>query len=293
MNGLRYIRIRCNLTMGELANKLGVTRQALSMWENGKKKIPEQRKEQLVKFFGVEACYLEEITEEEKNCLLGKAMFRYVDNGKETYRYKPWDGTTDLHDTIICFPEDKDISLSEEYARVLRRKEETIDKIEDIIKWRNIFGSIRSEMSCINRGCDIYDMLNELMEVARGMKPLITMPFIYEIHNVLKAMMLAYGMIDSNDLKSLNKEEYHCGEDGKWISNLSKEIRAHWMAEQSFQQEVHEKSRNKIKEIKKGQQNKVVKSVEEQIKEAEIENENFRKEHPELADTTCFTVWGE
>ena len=266
MNGLRYIRIRCNLTMGELANELGITRQALSMWENGKKKIPVQRKEQLVQFFGVDACYLEEITEEEKNYLLGKAMFRYVENGKETYRYKPRDGVTDLHDTIICFPEDKDISLNEEYARVLFRKEATINKIEDIIKWKNIVGSIRSEMSCINRGCNIYDMLNELMETARDMKPLITMPFIFEIHNVLKAKMLAYGMIEPNDLERLNKEEYHCGEDGEWISDLSKEIKAHWETKQSFYQEVHEKSRNKIKENKKRCQNKVIKSVEEQIK---------------------------
>lgn len=44
MNGLKYIRIRCNLSLNELADAIGVTRQALSAWENGKQSIPEQRK---------------------------------------------------------------------------------------------------------------------------------------------------------------------------------------------------------------------------------------------------------
>ena len=55
MNGLRFIRTRCNLSLSELANKLGITRQALSSWENGYKEIPNQRKEQLVNFFGIDA----------------------------------------------------------------------------------------------------------------------------------------------------------------------------------------------------------------------------------------------
>ena len=52
MNGLRYIRTRCNLSLNELAEFIGVTRQALSSWENGKKEIPEQRLEQLADFSG-------------------------------------------------------------------------------------------------------------------------------------------------------------------------------------------------------------------------------------------------
>ena len=44
MNGLKYIRTRCNLSLSELADMIGVSRQALSSWENGKKDIPEQRR---------------------------------------------------------------------------------------------------------------------------------------------------------------------------------------------------------------------------------------------------------
>lgn len=34
MNGLSFIRLRCNLSQGQLAEKLGVTRQAIHLWEN-------------------------------------------------------------------------------------------------------------------------------------------------------------------------------------------------------------------------------------------------------------------
>lgn len=33
MNGLRFIRIQCNYLIGELADKLGVSRQLVSSWE--------------------------------------------------------------------------------------------------------------------------------------------------------------------------------------------------------------------------------------------------------------------
>ena len=61
MNGLKYIRTRCNISLSELAEIIGVTRQALNSWENGKKDIPEQRREQFASFFGVEKEYFGEI----------------------------------------------------------------------------------------------------------------------------------------------------------------------------------------------------------------------------------------
>ena len=74
MNGLKYIRTRCNLSLNELSEMIGVTRQAMSAWENDRKEIPEQRKEQLGEFFGIDKEFFGEITDEEKEYLLGKAM---------------------------------------------------------------------------------------------------------------------------------------------------------------------------------------------------------------------------
>ncbi len=51
MNGLRYIRKQCNFSLSQLAERLEVSRQIISAWENGKKReIPEMRKKQLADF---------------------------------------------------------------------------------------------------------------------------------------------------------------------------------------------------------------------------------------------------
>ena len=61
MNGLSFIRRRCNLRQGQLAEKLGVTRQAINLCENRRETLPEARKEQLSHFFGLEP---------DQNCLM-------------------------------------------------------------------------------------------------------------------------------------------------------------------------------------------------------------------------------
>lgn len=38
MNGLKYIRTQCNFSLSELAERLDVSRQIISAWENGKKR---------------------------------------------------------------------------------------------------------------------------------------------------------------------------------------------------------------------------------------------------------------
>lgn len=75
MNGLKYIRIRCNLSLSELAEMIGVTRQALSSWKNERKEIPPRRKKELSDFFGIDEAYFGEILQEEKKRLIEKAIW--------------------------------------------------------------------------------------------------------------------------------------------------------------------------------------------------------------------------
>ncbi len=44
MNGLKFIRTRCNISLSELAEALGVSRQQVSAWENGVKPIAKKDK---------------------------------------------------------------------------------------------------------------------------------------------------------------------------------------------------------------------------------------------------------
>lgn len=54
MNGLKFIRTRCNYSQAALAEELGVSRQTINMWECAKKPLSESRKNELKEFFGLE-----------------------------------------------------------------------------------------------------------------------------------------------------------------------------------------------------------------------------------------------
>lgn len=65
MNGLKLIRTICNYSQANLAEKLGVTRQAVNMWEHSKKPIPDSRKAEICELLGLEkAEWLDEVDEE-------------------------------------------------------------------------------------------------------------------------------------------------------------------------------------------------------------------------------------
>ena len=270
MNGLRYIRIRCNISISELAEEIGVSRQALSSWENGRKDIPAQRLEQLADFFGIDKSFLGQISEEEKQVLLGKAMFRYEENGRETYRYKPKEGQEHIS---ICFPADSEYSLDERYEHAKRKKQAVLKQAKDIIRWTENAGSLESQISCINRGCEIYGMTNGLMECMRDQPIPLRMPFYQEIWNIWKAMYLAYDLMETKDLSELDAGNLKCCDDVEWIVGLSTEFKEHWEETcrdyQAWMTEGDGSSEEKEKLTPVGYD----KNVQEQIVEAEAWNQ--------------------
>lgn len=281
MNGLKYIRTRCNLSLSELADMLGVSRQALSSWENGRKDIPEQRVEQLAEFFGVKREFLGEISDEMKNELIDKAMFRYDENGKEYYRFKPQEGVTSLDQTRVSFFFDNSQkSLDEEYVLARHKKQELLGEIKNIIEWTENVGSISAQIVCINRGCYVYGMINEMMEEMQKKDSHLKMPFFYELIDVWKAMLVAYGIIDKEEISEFDRRKVYCSEDGEWILELSEQIKAHWVAEYAYCEKYHQEVQNKSKanesEIEE------TKSLEEQIADIENDRKEFIRKHPEL-----------
>ena len=55
---LMVIRTRCNYSQTVLSSVLGLSRQVVSAWENGYKKIPEGRLAELASLFGVPTALL-------------------------------------------------------------------------------------------------------------------------------------------------------------------------------------------------------------------------------------------
>lgn len=283
MNGLKYIRNRCNLSLNDLASALGVTRQALSLWETEKKPIPPQRKKQLADFFGIDENYFGCITENEKKELLEKAMFRYVENGKETYRYKPKNAS--LTGEVICFPGDTDVTLDEQYVATQKRRQTTLEKSDEIIRYYDKGGDIQSQIACLNRGCNIYDSVNTLMDKILVQKATHRMAYYLEIYHVLEALLLAHDLETQTDI--LQKNHIYSGTiyDGSdYILALARQFRAHWQA-QADKLDISLSGKGvtptSAAEITSPLQEPSL-SVREQIQQMESENRAFWEEHPEM-----------
>lgn len=50
MNGLKYIRTKCNYSQRALAEVMGVSRQAINMWENSKKASVKREKRRSMQY---------------------------------------------------------------------------------------------------------------------------------------------------------------------------------------------------------------------------------------------------
>ena len=269
MNGLKYIRTRCNLSLNDLADIIGVTRQALSSWENERKEIPPRRKKELSDFFGVDKEFFGEISEAEKNALLEKALFRYDENGKETYRYKPNETSDFLQ---VCFFPDNEESFDEQYVQAQNERKKLLSKISDIVNWTDTAGSIQSQIACIQRGCTVYGITTQLMEKMKGQATFLKMPFFYELLSVWEAMLLAHDLLDESDVTYLDRtQEYYCATDGEWTIKLAAEMREHWKQEYDFHNKHYEELRSKIR----SEQNKAPKEktkLDDTIREIEERN---------------------
>lgn len=73
-------------------------------------------------------------------------MFRYEEDGKEAYRYKPQEG--EKHLKHIFFPTDDQLRLDERYIEAQKKKKEIISDIEEAIKYTDNAESIQSQIGC-------------------------------------------------------------------------------------------------------------------------------------------------
>ena len=285
MNGLKYIRTRCNLSLNELADAIGVTRQALSSWEVGRKPIPSQRLEQLSNFFGIDTDYFGDITEEKKKYLLEKAMFHYVENGKETYRYKP-QNTSSLKDTHICFLGDDNISLDEKYVAAQKKKQAILDKADEIIRYYDKGGNIHSQLININRGCTIYGGINRLMDEMPQKAIICRMSYFYEINNVINALLLAYGLKSKEDIiqENLPYKDSSLYDGTDWIFSLSEQLQKRWrdISAELANTDANFKAYRQAQLEAEKLTPPASPTVTEQIQNFEEENRKFWEEHPEM-----------
>lgn len=86
---LYHIRTRCNYSQSMAARELQVSRQIFSAWEQGKKQIPEGRKEMLAALFGIPVQILDTEDEQDIQDFCDRPMFSMVCQGKQVFSFRP------------------------------------------------------------------------------------------------------------------------------------------------------------------------------------------------------------
>ena len=72
--------------------------------------------------------------------------------------------------------------------------------------------------------------------------------------------------------------------------HLAEQIEEHWREEQAFHEKQHEEFRCAVREEREAKRGiQKVRSVEQQIADAEVQHRQFCKEHPELMNTKITT----
>lgn len=194
MNGLKFIRTRCNISLSELADVLSVSRQQISAWENGVKPISQQRLSQLSKYFGVDEKYFLTISEADKEYIVSKALYRRQDNEKEVYCFiKQGEMEDDFKYRSFSYP-NFDESLDEQMIHAKKKKKETMEGIQEAMGYFGKPDKIVEDVSAINRGCKVYDALTKYLRQMPNEKPGTTILYYNMARNVLFSLLIANGL---------------------------------------------------------------------------------------------------
>ena len=271
MNGFKIIRTKCNLTIGEIADILNVSRQLVSAWENSRKEISAKRLRQLSEFFGIDECFFGEITEEQKQQLDEKAMFLFRYHDKDIFKYKPDETVKDISRVMVYFRKNDKTSLSEEYNKLKKQQEDTIERIDMFIGEK--LGHMESEMMRITNYTKIYGDFAGLIESIDEQKPHLKVPYRFEIIDVLDAIRLAFGLLEEETVSGYHKSEYFVGRDSDHIFKLAEIIRNHWTPIKDY----HENLRASFGKNRPPKNNNPLPSVDVQIEQMEEKQRQWRK----------------
>jgi len=182
MIGLTYIRELYNMTMQELADKIGVSKQLISMWESGKKAISKEKLEKISTLFKQpEECFIKELSEVEKleikyRKLESKLSIEVDEEGNKRY--------------IIKNEQDVDIEIELDTVSL---EIETYKLFEDMHK--NIFSN------SIGYGERSIDLFNKLLTIIKNEdEKQINMNIVY---NILNCLLVYYNIQSEKDLYNI------------------------------------------------------------------------------------------
>jgi len=221
MNGLTYIRIRCNVSQTFLAQKLGVTRQAINLWENRETALPSKRLIQLKEFFGIDERYFGMLTDETRREIDATPAYRHEEDGHTYYCYVPHEEFCVCPDlkTLLVPPEGSMstfcegrnsnktaaplISVDDKYQLIRQELKELLSNIDELTETSRYPMGTHEKLSSTYRILHIFSPLVESVReytLSEEISPAHRMLYYFMLQEVMAAIGIVYGSIDLTDL---------------------------------------------------------------------------------------------
>lgn len=226
MNGLKFIRTRCNYSQAALAEQLNVSRQAINMWESSKKSLSEKRKKELMLFFGLEnSDWFCEIDNETVKKIQALPLYRVVGEASEHFHFSPHNEPMKIH-----FSADEEVIISLDDKCTLKRAElkKTLEAIQEYSENRGVKNSY-GRMHRINIIQRILIGIFDAIKCTDTKKPNKKMMYIYTLFAIIDAINISYGNISIEDLPESNRSKASSDlyDYTEFTKSLSKNISEH------------------------------------------------------------------
>ena len=238
MNGIKCIRERCNLSMSELADRIGVTRQTISLWEKGVRNPSPARQTALSKFFGLPGHFFGEIHEKDLEVVDSMKIYRHKTETSEFYTFSPFgDEEPEPYLTLQHLNGWNDAR----YAETVHRFNKLIDRIEQSAHLDNDEALLADRINKMAIACTNLEKCMEVLSLIEKTKAergiYLKVPMRFEIWSVLDAMMLGLGLYTTEEIYQKYPYEFESENvlvDKDYLQELAGHIREHWNKKVDF-----------------------------------------------------------
>ena len=130
---LSVIRIRCNYSQAMLAEVIGVSRQMVCAWENGNKKLPNNRVAELAALFGVPSDILKENNLQKVEQWCDRPLFSNERNGRQVFSFEPVERADSLN-LFLSHP--GDAMLSARSRELMLKRNNLLQSMSNLVEVR-------------------------------------------------------------------------------------------------------------------------------------------------------------
>lgn len=230
MNGIKYIREKSNFTKNALAERMGVTRQTITLWEKGVRKPDYYHLQWLCDFYGLQEKWFGELSEIDLQVLNKMPMYCHWDGDKEYFSFVP------VEDEISIKCGELEGMLDEKYSDTIKKKKEFINRVNQYLCLPgNNKEYLFDKIVTAERGMKEVNMYLDLMDTVQSIgteNRILKVPFRYEIRTALFAMMIASRQYSIDDIRALYTDEFAdgncCGVEEEYLEELADMMSQHW-----------------------------------------------------------------